>query len=210
MNPLKFCSRNILANEKIIRAICHTLQRSTLNVKCAASLIRLIEELGKFSISPPELKQIFYLLRAEQNFPYRRQLLQSIASISLYSLTASTVCTEFLDIQSTDDGITVPEIRRWTTSGSYGFIFHAWLRLDDLATTVRGADMEENRHYRRVILHLLSAQGSGYEVFIDRHGRLVVGIVTKKEFLTTTVATPMLCDKRWNPTRYSRLIAVNN
>lgn len=39
-------------------------------------LIRLLEELSKYSISPIELKSIFFLLRKEENFDYRKQLMQ--------------------------------------------------------------------------------------------------------------------------------------
>lgn len=39
-------------------------------------LIKLLEELGKFSISSMELKNVMWLLREEENFDYRKQLLQ--------------------------------------------------------------------------------------------------------------------------------------
>lgn len=179
----------------MIMAVCETLKHSdALHPKCSASLIRLIEELGKYSISPPELKAIIHLLRAEKQFPHRKQLLQTLASISLTGgnggMAAPAVCNEFLDIQSIGDGVTVPDIRRWISSGSYGFIFHSWIRLDRM-NTLQGTDK-----FRRIIMNLMSAPaGTGYEVFIDRHGKLVVGILTKKEYLATTVSTT-LSDKR--------------
>lgn len=124
--------------------------------------------------------------------------LKAIASISLYSVSNNSICNEFLDIQSNTDGITVPEIKKWTTSGSYGFIFHAWLRFDEIPKDPVNAEADDNKNVRRIILSLLSHQGTGYEIFVDRHGKLVVAVITKKEFLTTTVASPLLLDKRWH------------
>lgn len=201
---LNLSCKNVLANIKMIMAICDTLQHANaLQPKCSASLIRLVEELGKYSISSSELKAIVHLLRIEQKFPFHKQLLQTLASIALHSLTSSSgngalQCSDFLDIQAVDDGITVPDIRRWIGSGSYGFIFHAWIRLDRIGASsdLVGVGGSNGDKYRRVILNLMSApNGTGYEVFIDRHGKLVVGILTKKEYLATTVSTT-LSDKR--------------
>lgn len=140
-----------MSEQKIVRTICTTLQHySALHSKCASDLIRLIEELAKYSISPAELKILFWLLRTDANFDYRKQLLHSVASIALYSLANSTVCSEFLDIQVAANGITVPDIRKWITSGSYGFVFHGWIRLDNSTTQASGSD--ETKNSRRIIL----------------------------------------------------------
>lgn len=70
-------SKSVVSKEKLIRTISQTLQHcSALNAKCAMDLIKLLEELGKFSITAMELKKILWLLREEENFDYRKQLLQ--------------------------------------------------------------------------------------------------------------------------------------
>lgn len=146
-----FFSKSIVTQQRAIKTICHTLQHcSSLSSKCAIDLIKLLEELAKYSISPIELKSVFYLLRREENFDYRKQLLQTLATISLHNVSNNTVCNEFLDVQNRDDGITVPEIHKWVTSGSYGFIFHAWIRLDDVKDWEPDPITESTR-YRRVI-----------------------------------------------------------
>lgn len=169
-----------------------------LNKKCANDLIHLIEELAHYSISPIELKQLCHLLREDENFDYHKELLQALASSSLYSITNTpTVCNEFFDIQNRDDGITVPEINKWIVSGSYGFVFHAYIRLDEVNEWEPDPYIDSTR-YRRIILSLLTSQGTGYEIFVDSNGKLVVGILTKKEYFATTVSGPSLIDKKWH------------
>lgn len=53
-------------------------------------------------------------------------------------------------MQSRDDGITVPDIQKWTASGMYGFIFHAWIRLDDVIEWETDPYIDSTR-YRRVV-----------------------------------------------------------
>lgn len=70
-------SKSIVTQQRAIKTICQTLQHCNyLSKKCAMELIRLLEELSKYSISPIELKSIFFLLRKEENFDYRKQLMQ--------------------------------------------------------------------------------------------------------------------------------------
>lgn len=122
-----------------------------LSSKCAIDLIKLIEDLARYSISPIELKSLFYLLREKENFDYRKQLLQALATISLHNIPSNqNICNEFLDIQARDDGITIPDIQKWTTSGTYGFIFHAWVRLDEVAEWESDPYIDSTR-YRRVV-----------------------------------------------------------
>lgn len=45
---------------------------------------------------------------------------------------------------------------------------------------------------------LLTTQGTGYEIFVDSNGKIVVGIVTRKEYLATSVSGPSLIDKKWH------------
>lgn len=188
-----------MSQEQVIKSICQTLRHSTLlSSKCAIDLIRLLEEMARYSISPIELRHIFCLLRENENFDYRKELMQALATISLYSITnSSTICNEFWDIQNREDGISVPDIHKWLVSGTYGFVFHAWIRLDDVDEWEPDPYIDSTR-YRRVIFSLLTAQGTGYEIFVDNNGKLIVGIITKKEYFATSVATPSLIDKKWH------------
>lgn len=190
------CKMVACAN-KTIDAISRAITTETLAPRCATELIKCIEELGKHNIHPIELKNLFGLLRAEVGFEYRKQLLQAIANISHHSLTVGPTCVEYLDIQTETDGITVPEIRKWLTSSSHGFIFHVWLRLDRIQ--VDGAEVENESHnYRRQLFNLMTVHGTGFEFFVQKNGNLVVAVSTKKEFLTASVQTSTLLDGRWH------------
>lgn len=46
------------------------------------------------------------------------------------------------------------------------------------------------------IFSLLSNQGTGFEVFVDNNGKLVVGVLTKKEFLATTASMHSILDNK--------------
>lgn len=45
---------------------------------------------------------------------------------------------------------------------------------------------------------LLTTQGTGYEIFVDSNGKIVIGITTRKEYLATSVSGPSLIDKKWH------------
>lgn len=170
---------------------------SILETKCILDLIKLIEELGRYSISPVELKSIFYLLRDKENFEHRKQLLQSLATISLHNIPSNqNICGEFLDIQLREEGITVPDIHKWTTSGAIGFVFHAWIRLDEVKEWEQDPHIDSTR-YRRIVFSLLSGHGTGYEIFVDNNGKLIIGILTKKEYFATSVSSPSLIDRKY-------------
>lgn len=63
---------------------------------------------------------------------------------------------------------------------------------------------KENFSQKKIINHpslihsLLTSQGTGYEIFIDNNGKLIVGILTKKEYFATSVSSPSLIDKKWD------------
>lgn len=136
---LKGCTTNYICKqssceEEIAKVVCETLKNfEYLAEGCIQNLIKLIEELAKVSITPAELKGILSLLREESSFPYMKQLLQTFTVVSLQNLNGGGgVCGQYFDIQKPYDGIIVPDIRNWIMSGSYGFIFHVFLRLNPL------------------------------------------------------------------------------
>lgn len=73
-----------MSNREFIETTCDVLRHSNiLNSKCAIDLIKLIEDLARYSITPVELKSLFYLLREKENYDYRKQLLQVCATFCL-------------------------------------------------------------------------------------------------------------------------------
>lgn len=46
-------------------------------------------------------------------------------------------------------------------------------------------------------LSLLTAHGTGYEIFIDYNGKLFVGILTRKEYYAASVSGASLVDKKY-------------
>lgn len=200
-------SKTVACHHRVIYTIAKCIGNyKLLTTHCAFDLIKIIEELGKHSIHPFELKEIFNLLRSEGNFIYRKQLLKAIVNISHHNITIGPQCTEFFDIQNETDCITVPEIRKWTVPNTYGFIFHAYLRFDkylhDENTIINlndNSNIDNNiNNYRRQIFSLMTSDNTGFEIFLKKNGKLVIGVLTKKEFLAATVPSAHLLDGRWH------------
>ncbi|XP_058454329.1 neurobeachin-like protein 1 isoform X1 [Malaya genurostris] len=191
-------SKHSICEQRMIKRIvlCCLEDQNRLSAKCSITLLKLIEELAKYSILPIELKCLFRLLRSELNFEYRKHLVEVILRVSQYRLTLGTSPREYLDIQSNTNGITIPEIRKWDTA--HGFVFHAWIRLDK-DIELFSDDVEVNlQNYRRHLFSLTTNFGTGYEFFIQKNGNFVVSVITKKEFFTATVQSTHLLDGRWH------------
>lgn len=75
-----------------------------------------------------------------------------MSTISYYNISNGPTCVEYLDIQNDTDGITIPEIRKWLTAGSHGFIFHTWIRLDktDSESDEENEDNEVHNYRRQL------------------------------------------------------------
>lgn len=54
-----------------------------------------------------------------------------MVSVSLQSLTSTNLCSQYFNFCEPGDGIVVTDIKNWSMSGAYGFIFHILLRLDN-------------------------------------------------------------------------------
>ncbi|KPU78624.1 uncharacterized protein Dana_GF10562, isoform B [Drosophila ananassae] len=192
---LKGCTDNygtksVACGSHVIKAVCGCLLKAeSLGENCVQNLIKLIEELSKLSIVPVELKCIFALLRQGTKFPQNKQLQQTLVVIALQSLRGSNSCSQYFAIEQQTDGIAVPDIRNWTISGSYGFIFHILVRFNQLK------DQPSNR---RMLLTLQTASGSGFEVFVQPNGNVVVAALTRREYLTSSTATKTLMDGQWH------------
>ena len=116
----------LLAIKKIVG--CCLLDHSRLSAKSLMNLLKLIEELARYSIHPIEIKCLMQLLRFDINFEHKKQIIETINRVSQYRLSLGVNPLEFLDIHSNTNGITIPEIRKW--DNSHGFVFHVWIRLD--------------------------------------------------------------------------------
>uniref|UniRef100_A0A182W0M1 DUF4704 domain-containing protein n=1 Tax=Anopheles minimus TaxID=112268 RepID=A0A182W0M1_9DIPT len=178
------CSQQSI--KRIVDVCLSSSQR--LSAKCAINLLKLIEELAKYSIYPAEVNSLFRLLRPETQFEYRKLLLETLLRITHHRGTVGVIPDNFLDIQTNTSGITIPEIRKWETT--HGFVFHAWLRLEEEHSIAQ--------NYRRQLFSLTTNYGTGYEFFIQKNGNFVVSVITKKEFFTATVQSPQLLDGRWH------------
>ncbi|XP_015015894.2 neurobeachin-like protein 1 isoform X1 [Drosophila mojavensis] len=193
---LKGCTDNygtktVACGSRVVKAACVCLLRSELLAEsCAQNLIKLIEELSKLSIVPVELKCIFALLRQGTKFAQYKQLQQTVVMIALQSLRGNNCCSQYFAIEQPADGILVPDIKNWTLSGSYGFIFHMLVRFNPLSQPESNA--------RRMLLTLHTASGCGFEVFVQPNGNVVVAALTRREYLTTATATKTLLNGQWH------------
>ncbi|XP_001983501.2 neurobeachin-like protein 1 isoform X2 [Drosophila grimshawi] len=189
-----FGTKTVSCRSRVVKAVCACLLRGgdALAETCAQNLIKLIEELSKLSIVPVELKSIFALLRPGTQFAQLKQLQQTLVVIALQSLRGSACCAEYFAIEQPTDGITVPDIKNWTLSGSYGFIFHMLVRF----TTTTSDPSQSN--VRRMLLTLQTASGGGFEVFVQPNGNVVVAALTRREYLTSATATKTLLDGQWH------------
>ncbi|KNC29634.1 hypothetical protein FF38_00632 [Lucilia cuprina] len=205
---LKACTDNygtksIACESRIIKSICLCLHRyEKLSDQCIQNYIKLIEELSKLSIIPIELKSIFSLLRKESKFPHSKQLLQTLVSVSLQSLTSTNLCSQYFNFCEPGDGIVVTDIKNWSMSGAYGFIFHILLRLDKpsdgKSKTDNQGEQEQRPNCRRMLLNLRTGSNTGFEIFIQNNGNIVVAALTKREYLTSSVASTTLMDGQWH------------
>ncbi|XP_055695703.1 neurobeachin-like protein 1 [Lutzomyia longipalpis] len=194
----KNINRKILACEhRVLEAICESLKRfQRLSPETICDMIRTVEELGKYTIHPVEVKKLFRLLTEDFNFTYKFQLLEAIVNISSHYAGNNMDNCYFWNIQKNDEGITVPDIEAWSSSNPRsGFIFHTSLNLEKLSTN---AEEMSARPYRRQILSLLSTQGTGFEIFVSHTGSLTLAALTKKEYHTVTANEAKLCDGLWH------------
>ncbi|XP_069696226.1 neurobeachin-like protein 1 isoform X2 [Periplaneta americana] len=187
-------SKTLACQRGVTLVVCQTLEdHRKLSQKAVNELIKLLEVLASHSITSYELKQIFLLLREDSDvkFPYRVQLLHAVSSVARKGDYVE--CNSYFDIQKDSDGISVPGIKKWPGAG-YGFSFHCWVRLDN----VEESHSVSPTNYRRQLFNLLTSAGTGLEAFFRPDGALVIGINTKKEFLSASVTDFPLLDGQWH------------
>ncbi|XP_050525286.1 neurobeachin-like protein 2 [Daktulosphaira vitifoliae] len=183
------------SNCNIIESVCKCLENSNQLVpKTVHQLLKLIENLASHSISTTELKKIFLLLRdKEELFPYTTQILSTLSEVA-YSINVFN-CKVFFDIQKDYEGLTINELKKWPGPMN-GLTFHCWLRLDNVSSHLCSST-HGLASYRRQLLHLATNTNSGMEIFVGSDWTLIVGINTKKEFLTITARDFRFVENRW-------------
>lgn len=67
-----------------------------------------------------------------------------LVTVSLQTLQSPNLCSQYLSFTEPNDGIVVSDIKNWSLSGSYGFVFHILLRLTDGFLSTRRTKDNEN------------------------------------------------------------------
>lgn len=81
-----------------------------------------------------------------------------LVTVSLQTLQSPSLCSQYLSFTEPNEGIIVSDIKNWSVSGSYGFVFHILLRLTDGFTNTSktrcngGDNRGERENCRRMLL----------------------------------------------------------
>ncbi|GAB6029770.1 Neurobeachin-like protein 1 [Chamberlinius hualienensis] len=163
----------------------------TKQFKHAEFLARLIEVFGSYSINPSELHRLLKLLRPQEDgkhFPYLRLIMRAISSMA--KLGGLDNAHYFFDFQEAFHGIDIPAIDKWP---GYSFCFHAWVRLDDVSSSLSLTTL-----YRRQLYSITTATDCGFEAFFTPDGMLVVAVLIKKEYITVSLPKQTFNDSKWH------------
>lgn len=162
-----------------------------LDQKSVIEMLKLIETLGRQSISPYELKRLITLLKENDKevFPFRSHVIHVISSMA--KSDGFDVCRNYFDIDEFTEGLTIPSIRSNSPQLASGFGFHCWVRLDKVKD-------ESAAEKRRQLYSMYTGNGNGLEAFFTSDGILVVSVANKKEFLAVPLNEYPLNDQRWH------------
>ncbi|XP_046399154.1 neurobeachin-like protein 2 [Ischnura elegans] len=198
----QICISHFLSKEKacrngVISGICKALSchADVLSQEAAVELVAFLEDLLQHTVTPLELKKLFYLLRpgesnSDQLFPYRSHVLQALYSAARKGNHIDCNC--YLDVQSDTDGIAVPGIKKWPGIGNC-LAFHAWVRLE--AQENNGSSTKSGR---RQLFSFYTSGGSGFEIFFASSGDLTVAVSSNKYYSAATVSDIPLTDGQWH------------
>ncbi|XP_039288398.1 neurobeachin-like protein 1 isoform X2 [Nilaparvata lugens] len=199
---LKICtfnsnSLNLSCETGVITAVCNVLASQTvanLNSKALAELVQLLEALASHSLTAFELKQLFLLLREDNDMKnlYGTALLNALSAVSRKG-AQQIQCHDYFEIHSENEGITITDMKKWS-GASYGFSFYCWLRLDKKEVSENG----QSSSHRRQLFNFVTTSGTGIEAFFCSDGVLIVGVNTKKELLAATVPECSMLDGLWH------------
>ncbi|XP_037563359.1 neurobeachin-like protein 1 isoform X2 [Dermacentor silvarum] len=182
-------SRMACARGGVIPAIIHVLGRSnTIGGKAVGQLLRFLVTLASCSISTSELKALFHLLRPSTSGEQHQYTLPLMYALSSMVKSDGWLgASHFFDFSDLDEGIVIPNIRKWPGSG---FAFHAWVRLEKL-------NVRKEAPFRRQLYSFTSPNGT-LESFFTAQGKLVVAVATKKDYYAVPVEGITLDDETWH------------
>ncbi|XP_077556714.1 neurobeachin-like protein 1 isoform X3 [Haemaphysalis longicornis] len=182
-------SRMSCARGGVIPAIIHVLARSTtIGGRAVGQLLKFLVTLGSCSISTSELKALFHLLRPSSSGEQHQYTLPLMYALSSMVKSDGWLgASHFFDFSDPDEGIIIPNIKKWPGSG---FAFHAWLRLEKLNSRKEAA-------FRRQ-LYSFTAPNGMLEAFFTAQGKLVVAVATKKDYYAIPVEGLTLDDETWH------------
>nr|XP_037273796.1 LOW QUALITY PROTEIN: neurobeachin-like protein 1 [Rhipicephalus microplus] len=182
-------SRMACARGGVIPAIIHVLGRSnTIGGKAVGQLLKFLVTLASCSISTSELKALFHLLRPSTSGEQHQYTLPLMYALSSMVKSDGWLgASHFFDFSDPDEGIVIPNIKKWPGSG---FAFHAWVRLEKLNARKEGA-------FRRQFYSFTTPNGT-LESFFTAQGKLVVAVATKKEYYAVPVEGVTLDDETWH------------
>ncbi|KAK8770711.1 hypothetical protein V5799_012829 [Amblyomma americanum] len=182
-------SRMDCARGGVIPAVIHVLSRSsTIGGKAVGQLLKFLVTLGSCSISTSELKALFHLLRPNSSGEQHQYTLPLMYALSSMVKSDGWLgACHFFDFRNPDEGIVIPNIKKWPGSG---FAFHAWLRLEKL-------NVRKEAPFRRQLYSFTTANGS-LESFFTAQGKLVVAVSTKKDYYAIPVEGITLDDETWH------------
>lgn len=92
-------------------------------------IFSILEKLSRFSISSQEIREILRLFNEQSS--YRKQILRVLLTASKHDDSQTNLISSYFDLQRSNSGIVLPQIRRWPSlSSSSHFTFHCWIRLN--------------------------------------------------------------------------------
>nr|CAH8845438.1 unnamed protein product [Trichobilharzia regenti] len=181
--------------------------------------LRILECLGEFSMSAPDLAHLLKMLRSESVRIFCSQILKALVKITqkiqlnLGPLPNSGSWFQFSRPQDCLLVVPVgPELENlrseqnisgtvkcstvFRNSLSTDLSLHFWLSIDDQSTveeTIKSSTskfQQINNQKRYCLFRLLCSNGSGLEIFFTKYGYLVIGVATQEDFTYVVTCGP--------------------
>ncbi|KAJ8020057.1 Neurobeachin-like protein 1 [Holothuria leucospilota] len=187
-------NRMLCCSEGVIGVLLDCLDKQEcLSADVQEKIIRLIENLGSYSILSSQVKHMIGLMRGpddETLSPLCSRLMHALSTIARKETRRGAY--HYFDFQEDDTGIHIPTIRKWPGNG---FTFHTWVCLN--STPLSAKTLNKGR-FRRQLYSFYTSTDVGFEAFFTMEGVLVVGISHKKEFSSTALTENPVLDNGWH------------
>ncbi|XP_065193649.1 neurobeachin-like protein 1 [Sycon ciliatum] len=197
-------SRNVACTGSLMTSLLTVLtQFEHLHTDAAAYILDLVEYLGMYSISSPQLRQLIGLFRPIQNQqpPYTTRLMQALEGMAHKSGLQGAL--HYFDLCHAEAGIDMPSLRRWPSSRTsrFFFTFHAWVSVDNMweaCNTSHPTALSQPTNRRKQLYSFYNSSDTGFEAFFNVRGVLVVAVCTKMGFFTVAVEGRPIVDSQWH------------